>query len=192
VSSVGLILVTSAVVMAIVLVIIGYVLGSRFSYTNKLSSKNSKHYEEVAEKGRQQLEATIAEHVTFLQNDLRMTVSGMNGYMKEELGRTLQDEMKRYDISLAEMRKAAAAVVTQSQHRTEQQYKELKDQLAKSLMDEKQRRVHQLEENMTDIVSYYIQAAVGKRLELREQIPFIVADLQAEKASIIEDIKYGA
>ncbi len=152
---------------------------------------DNEHYQKVVKKGRKQLEAVISERVTFLQNDLMAGVSSINSHIKQKLSQSLQNEMKQYSTSLVEMRKVTENIVKQSQYKTEQQYEELKDQLAKSLMDEKQRIVQQLEENITDIVSYYIQTAVGNNLELREQIPFIIANLQAEKASIIEDVKNG-
>lgn len=189
--SIGSVSLNLAIIIAIVSIAIGYILGNRFRYINRLSSMDNEHYQKVVKKGRKQLEAVISERVTFLQNDLMAGVSSINSHIKQKLSQSLQNEMKQYSTSLAEMRKVTENIVKQSQYKTEQQYEELKDQLAKSLMDEKQRIVQQLEENITDIVSYYIQTAVGKNLELHEQIPFIIANLQAEKASIIEDVKNG-
>jgi hypothetical protein len=45
---------------------------------------------------------------------------------------------------------------------------------------------------MADIVNHYVLAAVGKQIDLGDQLDYIIGELEANKQAIAEDIKYGA
>jgi hypothetical protein len=45
------------------------------------------------------------------------------------------------------------------------------------------------EQNMTHVVAYYVRKAMADRLELDDQLGFIIAELEANKQAMIEDIK---
>jgi translation initiation factor 6 (eIF-6) len=57
---------------------------------------------------------------------------------------------------------------------------------------EKQQIIARFEQNMTDIVNHYVLAAVGNQIDLNDQLDYILADLEANKHAIIEDIQSGA
>ena len=46
--------------------------------------------------------------------------------------------------------------------------------------------------NMTDIVNHYLLAAIGNEIDLGDQLEYIIANLEANKKAIIEDIINGA
>ena len=98
----------------------------------------------------------------------------------------------QYKTTLAEVRQSALDAIKQSQTQIEEQTSELRVKLGKDLEQEKQNKIAKFEENMTDVVSYYVKESIGKQMELREQLPIILADLQAAKSVMIEDIKNGA
>lgn len=45
------------------------------------------------------------------------------------------------------------------------------------------------EQNMTQVIAYYVRQAMAERLELDDQLSFIIAELETHKAAMIEDIK---
>jgi hypothetical protein len=53
--------------------------------------------EELKNRGRLHFEKIIGENAMFLQQDLRLTTSQLNDYMKDEIKRVLQDEFAKYD-----------------------------------------------------------------------------------------------
>jgi len=53
---------------------------------------NSDFREELRNRGRLHFEKIIAENAMFLQQDLRLTTSQLNEFMKQEITRTLQRE----------------------------------------------------------------------------------------------------
>jgi hypothetical protein len=58
--------------------------------------------EELRNRGRLHFEKIINENAMFLQQDLRLTTSQLNDYMKNEITRTLKDEFKKYEQSIAD------------------------------------------------------------------------------------------
>jgi hypothetical protein len=45
------------------------------------------------------------------------------------------------------------------------------------------------EENMAKIIENYVLQAVGEQFDLKAQLPAIIAQLEANKQSIMEDMK---
>jgi hypothetical protein len=45
---------------------------------------------------------------------------------------------------------------------------------------------------MTDVINHYLVAAVGNEIDLSDQLEYIIANLEANKKAIIEDIVNGA
>ena len=68
---------------------------------------NDEFREELRNRGRLHFEKIISENAMFLQQDLRITTSQLNDYMKDEITRTLQEEFTKYEESIADAKKIA-------------------------------------------------------------------------------------
>jgi hypothetical protein len=68
----------------------------------------------------------------------------------------------------------------------------LSEQVQKEIVAEKQQLLQHFEQNMADIVNHYVLAAIGNQIDLTDQLEYILADLEANKQAIIEDIQHGA
>jgi uncharacterized FlgJ-related protein len=64
----------------------------------------------------------------------------------------------------------------------------LSEQVQKEIVAEKQQLLQHFEQNMADIVNHYVLAAIGNQIDLTDQLEYILADLEANKQAIIEDI----
>ena len=51
--------------------------------------------------------------------------------------------------------------------------------------------MERFEENMADIVNHYVLAAIGNQIDLNDQLEYILAELDENKKSILEDITHG-
>lgn len=183
---------------------------SQLHATNKAqSAKTQKIYTETAEKDvdhifndsfRQELrnrgllhfEQIINENAMFLQQDLRITASQVNDYMKQEIKRTLTEEFAKYEQSIADAKQLAIDSITKTQTAIEDQRKILTDQLQEQANAAKTQLVNHFEENMADIVNHYIMLAIGDQIDLNDQLEYIIGDLEANKQAIVEDITNGA
>lgn len=153
---------------------------------------NDEFREELRNRGRLHFEKIIGENAMFLQQDLRLTTSQLNEYMKSEITRTLKEEFAKYEQSITDAKQLALDSITKTQEAIEQQRQAMSQQLTEELANEKERLTKRLEENMADIVNHYVLEAIGDQIDLNDQLEYILADLEENKAAIIKDITEGA
>ncbi len=153
---------------------------------------NDEFREELRNRGRLHFEKIIGENAMFLQQDLRLTTSQLNDYMKQEITRTLKEEFSKYEESINDAKQLAIDSIEKTQATIEQQRQLMTQQLAEQLGAEKTRTIARFESHMADVVNHYIMTAIGNQIDLSDQLEYILNDLQENKDAIIEDIKNGA
>ena len=152
---------------------------------------NDEFREELRNRGRLHFEKIIGENAMFLQQDLRLTTSQLNDYMKEEIKRVLQDEFAKYEESISSAKDLALDSIQKTQEVIEQQRVVLEKQLNEQAETERERLINHFEKNMADIVNHYILAAIGNEIDLTVQLDYIFQYLEENKQAIIEDIRSG-
>ena len=153
---------------------------------------NSTFREELRNRGRLHFEKIISENAMFLQQDLRLTTSELNGYMKDEITRNLKEEFAKYEQSINDAKQLAIDSIEKTNSAIDEQRQQLSQQVQQQIMTEKQQLIERFEQNMADIVNHYVLAAVGDQIDLNDQLDYILADLEANREAIIEDIMHGA
>ena len=128
----------------------------------------------------------------FLQQDLRQTTTQLNEYMRAEITRTLQEEFKKYEQSIADAKQIALGSIEKTITTIEQQRQFLETQLATQSQAQKERIIADFEKNMASIINHYVLKAIGDQIDLSDQLEFILSELESNKAAILEDIKRGA
>ena len=144
---------------------------------------------ELHEEGHEEIQKAVEENVAFIERDVRRTTSELNGYMQQEITRTLNDELKKYGESADQVNKIALDAIAQTQAALELQHQQLAVQLAEQVTSEKERILTRFEENMTEVVSHYVSAAIGNQIDVKDQLRFIISELQENKQAIIEDLR---
>jgi hypothetical protein len=153
---------------------------------------NNEFREELRNRGRLHFEKIIGENAMFLQQDLRQTTSQLNDYMRAEITRTLQDEFKKYEQSIVDAKQLALDSIEKTITTIEQQRALLEQQLLTQSESQKAHIVQAFEKDMTGIVNHYVLRAIGNQIDLSDQLEYIMAELEANKGAIFEDIKRGA
>lgn len=153
---------------------------------------NEEFREELRNRGRLHFEKIIGENAMFLQQDLRLTTSQLNEYMKTEITSKLKEEFAKYEESIMDAKQLAIESIQKTNAAIDEQRAILGDQVKGEILAEKQQLVARFEENMTDIVNHYVLAAIGNQIDLNDQLEYILADLEANKKAMIEDISSGA
>ncbi len=153
---------------------------------------NDEFREELRNRGRLHFEKIIGENAMFLQQDLRLTTSQLNEFMKNEITKKLLEEFAKYEESIDDAKQLAIQSINKTQEAIEEQRKMMSSQLSQELANEKARLVKRFEDNMADIVNHYVLAAIGDQIDLNDQLEFILADLEVNKEAIIRDISDGA
>ena len=147
--------------------------------------------EELRNRGRLHFEKIIGENAMFLQQDLRLTTTQLNEYMKTEIKRTLQSEFSKYEESITTAKDLALESIEKTQAVIEQQRLVLEKQMTDEAAAEKARLLASFEKNMADIVNHYILEAIGNEIDLTVQLDYIFGYLEENKKAIMEDIKSG-
>ena len=153
---------------------------------------NEDFREELRNRGRLHFEKIIGENAMFLQQDLRLTTSQLNEYMKTEIASKLKEEFKKYEESIMDAKELAIESIQKTNAAIDEQRAQMGQAVQQEMVAEKQQLVERFESNMADIVNHYVIAAIGNQIDLNDQLEYILADLTANKKAIIEDINNGA
>ncbi len=153
---------------------------------------NDEFREELRNRGRLHFEKIIGENAMFLQQDLRLTTSQLNEFMKNEISKVLKEEFSKYEESINDAKQLAIESIQKTQTTIEQQRELLTAQLSEQLTAEKSRSLSRFESHMADIVNHYVLEAVGEQIDLSEQLDFILSQMDRNKEAIIKDIRDGA
>lgn len=152
---------------------------------------NDTFREELRNRGRLHFEKIISENAMFLQQDLRLTTSQLNEYMKSEITRTLQEEFLKYEQSITDAKQLAIEALQKTNDVIDEQRAHLSEQLDAEVSKEKERLITQFQTNMGDVVNHYIVAAIGNQIDLSDQLEYILNDLDMNREAILEDIRHG-
>jgi serine phosphatase RsbU (regulator of sigma subunit) len=153
---------------------------------------NDEFREELRNRGRLHFEKIIGENAMFLQQDLRQTTSQLNDYMRSEITRTLQEEFKKYEQSIVDAKQLAIDSIEKTITTIEQQRQLLEQQLETQSQAQKDLILGAFEKEMGGIINHYVLRAIGNQIDLSDQLDYILAELEANKAAIIEDVRRGA
>jgi hypothetical protein len=152
---------------------------------------DDKFREELRNRGRLHFEKIIGENAMFLQQDLRLTTSQLNEYMKKEITTKLQEDFGKYEQSIMDAKDLAIDSIQKTNQIIEEQRQTLSLQVSQQIEAEKQRLMDRFEESVADIVNHYVIAAIGNQIDLSDQLEYIMGELEANKAAIADDIKNG-
>lgn len=150
---------------------------------------NDEFREELRNRGRLHFEKIIGENAMFLQQDLRLTTSQLNDYMKSEITRKLQEEFDKYEQSIMDAKQLAIDSIEKTNEAINEQRQMLGQRLQAEVAEEKERLMQRFVENMAEIVEYYVTTALGDQFDMKTQLPFIIRRMEESKKDIVEDIK---
>ncbi len=153
---------------------------------------NDEFRQELRNRGRLHFEKIISENAMFLQQDLRLTTSQVNEYMKTEITNTLKEEFHKYEQSIMDAKDLALESLEKTSNAIEEQRKVLTKEVEQNLQAEKAQLLKQFEGNMAEIINHYVLAAIGNQIDLSDQLEYILSELESNKKAIIEDIQNGA
>ena len=150
---------------------------------------NTEFREELRNRGRLRFEKIIDENAMFLKQDLDMTISQLNGYMKEQVAAKLDTEFAAYAKAMQEAQELALGSLQRTAQEVETQRLALTQALKKDVAEREAALLKVYEENMAKIVEHYVLLALGDQFDLKSQLPYIIAQMEANKQNIIEDMR---
>jgi biopolymer transport protein ExbB/TolQ len=152
---------------------------------------NETFREELRNRGRLHFEKIIGENAMFLQQDLRLTTTDLNEYMKKEITSKLKEEFDKYEQSITDAKQMAIDSIQKTNQAIEEERNELSTRLQQEVDAEKVRQIERFNNNMADVVNHYLVAAIGNQIDLNDQLEYILNNFEANKQAIIEDLQSG-
>lgn len=153
---------------------------------------DNKFREELRNRGRLHFEKIIGENAMFLQQDLRLTTSQLNDYMKQEITRKLKEEFDKYEQSIMDAKQLAINAIEKTNQAIDEERAILGQQLKQEVSEEKALQIKRFNEHMSDVINHYLLAAIGDQIDLSDQLEYIITNLETNKKAILEDIVNGA
>lgn len=152
---------------------------------------NNEFREELRNRGRLHFEKILGENAMFLQQDLRLTTSQLNEYMKGEISRELKEAFLNYQGAITDAKQLAIESIEKTKTAIDDERKSLVAQLEQEVNEEKERRIKQFEERMSQIINHYVLEAIGNQIDLGDQLEYILAEMESHKQAILEDVRNG-
>ncbi|HTH71780.1 MAG TPA: hypothetical protein VL737_00255 [Candidatus Pristimantibacillus sp.] len=152
---------------------------------------NEEFREELRNRGRLHFEKILGENAMFLQQDLRLTTSQLNEYMKGEISRELKEAFLNYQGAITDAKQLAIESIEKTKTAIDDERKSLVAQLEQEVNEEKERRIKQFEERMSQVINHYVLEAIGNQIDLGDQLEYILAEMESHKQAILEDVRNG-
>ena len=164
---------------------------SRIELTKKEVEKvfSEEFREELRNRGRLYFEKIINENAMFMQQDLHLTASQLNEYMRETLKKALNEEFKTYTKSIEDAKQVAIDSITKTQAAMEEQRKALQAELQQQVNAQKQEMLKKLDKNMASVINHYLLEVLSQEVDMSSQSEYIFQHLEDQKAAILEDIR---
>lgn len=150
---------------------------------------NKEFREELRNRGRLRFEKIIDENAMFLKQDLDMTISQLNEYMKKEISTKLDSEFEAYAKAMKEAQELALSTLQKTAAEVEAQRAALATALEKSVSEREAAILKVYEENMAKVIEHYVLQALGEQFDLKAQLPYIIAQVEKNKQNIMEDMR---
>lgn len=150
---------------------------------------NKEFREELRNRGRLRFEKIVDENAMFLKQDLDLTISQLNEYMKGELSKKLDSEFDAYAKAMKEAQEMTIGSLQRTAANAEEQRKTLEAALAEHVKQREDSLIKAFEDNMAEVIEHYLVEALGTEFDVRLQLPLIAKELETNKARMSEDMK---
>jgi hypothetical protein len=149
---------------------------------------NKEFREELRNRGRLRFENIVNENAMFLKQDLDITIAQLNEYIKKVIEKKLDEEFAAYTKAMKDAQELAVSSLQKSANAVEEQREAMKAALLKNEQEREAGLVKAYEENMAQIIEHYLLETLGQQFDLKAQLPYIIAQMDANKKDMIEDM----
>jgi hypothetical protein len=150
---------------------------------------NKQFREELRNRGRLRFEKIIGENAMFLKHDLDMTIAQLNEYLQNEISKNLEAEFADYAKAMNDAQELALTSLQKTANEVEQQRLQLSQALKADVAAREEQMLKLYEDNMAQVVEYYVLQVLGDQFDLKAQLPYIIEQMEANKENIIKDMR---
>jgi len=144
---------------------------------------------ELRNRGILRFEGIINEDAQSLRQDLAATITQLTDFTKKEMGGKLNEQIATYDQAMQAAQQTALSALQQSTETVAEQRQALSEALQQKAAEREAAILKAYEENMARIVEHYLMEVLGDQFDIKAQLPYIIAQMEAKKQAIIEDMR---
>lgn len=159
--------------------------------------------QQLLEQSEKEFQSVLNRSAKELEHDLNIVIERIDKQVEKFSTEIVKDETKRYRDSLDGLRKQTEssmlnAEVEISKHqiaveeKIAQRKKELEDKLTKDIKTEKDRRINQINNSLSDALTSFLLETLGHNVDLGAQSDYLIKTLEANKAELIKGISNEA
>lgn len=142
----------------------------------------------VQQHAQTQLQTAIDHATEKLEKSLGNTTDQIAGHMSDTVTTTLSQEFEKYHVSLEALREETIQEFSKLQQELEARRSQLQEQLDQVVVKEYKRRTDQFNDRLSDVVASYLAEALGSKVDLGAQTPYILETLEQHKEDIKRDV----
>jgi hypothetical protein len=150
---------------------------------------NQDFREELRNRGRLRFENIVNENAMFLKQDLDITIAQLNEYIKKVIEKKLDEEFAAYSKAMKDAQELAISTLQKSASAVDEQRAEMKAAMQKHTEEREASLIKAYEENMAQIIEHYLLETLGQQFDLRAQMPYILSQMELNKADMVEDLR---
>lgn len=159
--------------------------------------------EHLLEESQDKFQAVLDRSANELEHDLNIVIERIDKQIEKFSTEIVNDETKRYRDSLDKLRKQTESAMLNAEveiakHQIEIEeklairQKELTTKLEEEITVEKNRRIKQIDDSLSDAVASFLLETLGHEVDLGAQNDYLIKMLEANKAELINGIKNEA
>jgi len=149
---------------------------------------NKEFREELRNRGRLRFEKIIDENAMFLKQDMDLTISQLNDYMKQQIAAKLEGEFAVYSKGMKDAQELTLGTLQRTAEELEQQRQELSAAMKKSVTAREAGILNSFETNMAEVVEHYVMQSLGEQFDMKSQLPYIMKQMEEHKKEMMEDM----
>lgn len=144
---------------------------------------------QMQEKAQANFEAIIDKYSSQLQKDLRASEDNLSARLEKLSVDIIKKETGRYQTELDKLHQNVEAADKSAESEIGKLQSELKAKMEQEIAAEKQQKIEKLDTKIADAVASFLLEALGRDADLGAQEKYLIKQLEAHKAEIIEEAK---
>ncbi len=146
-------------------------------------------HKELTEKAKADFQAVIDENVVSLKESLTKTTEDIDHHLTEEITNKLQAAFGTYTGAIEAAQKSALDTIQVAVTRSSEQQAAFAQQLEQVVEAQRAQIMEYFRQNMAEIVSHYVLQAVGEQASIKEQLPMILREMEAQQEAMQRDMR---
>ena len=146
-------------------------------------------HKELTEKAKAVFQDVIAQNTVALTAQLETTTKAIQEHLDTEISGKLQTAFGAYTQAVSQAQQDALTTIKAAVDASVAQQAQFSSQLEQSIETRKSEIMTGFQQNMAEIVSHYVLQAIGEQASIKEQLPAILREMEAQQEAMQKDMR---